>query len=320
VKIIIDAIKSKTIEQTDSDIMFLTVDFERLDQPHIDHLLLTACRDKNNEFIEKFVDQCCTDNKVMGERSVLTLCEYFSTLGDNQSLIKLIELCKLNDRIVYDRNCEFNHFIARNLWERGNSDGALSLLDECYQRATTSVRKSIRLIFRYIIEDTVDKKSEAVLVRLIKSAILFHDSFNEPMPLAYIWKTCFLSAWFSDQLTADQLFCEYSEIRIIVAKRRGLLCYNALCSGQVDVVHRLIEAFLKSNMKEECRLILELLFEYQYACKNLRACSEILKTTLELDIKFSSTYNLKLLNLLMGGKCNVAEPKNTVIPKFDFKF
>lgn len=211
----------RTTEKSDSDIMFLSVDFEKLDQNHIDHLVLTACRDKNNEFIEKFVDQCVAGNKVIGEDAILTLCEYLSAFSDNRTMIKLIELCKSNNRIVYDRNCEFQHFIAKNLWEKGNSDGALNLLDETYQNSNTSisVRKSIRLIFRFIIEDTVEKKSEAVLVRLIRSAILLQDKLDEPMVLGYIWKICFLSSWFSDQVIADQLFNDYSQIRIIAAKR-----------------------------------------------------------------------------------------------------
>lgn len=277
----------RTTETSGSEVMFLSVDFEKLDESHIDHLVLAACRDKNNEFIEKFVDQCVDGNKVIGENSVLTICEHFSTLSDNRTLMKLIDLCKSNNRLVYEQNCKFKHFIARNLWQKGNSDGALTLLHDAFEQANESVRTSIRYIFRFIVDDTVNKKSEAVLVRLIKSAALLQERLDESTILLYIWKTCFLSSWFSDQVIADQLFSEYSEIRSNAAKRlaiqepfiftklkmfclvhrRGILSYNALCTGQVDVVHRLIEAFLKFDMKEECKLILELLFEYQCKCK-----------------------------------------------------
>lgn len=209
----------RTAEKSDSDIMFLTVDFEKLDQNHIDHLVLTACRDKNNDFIEKFIDQCAARSRVISEDSILILCEYLSSFSDNRTMIKMIELCKLNNRTVYDQNCEFKHFIAKSLWEKGNSERALALLDETYQEASTSVRKSIRLIFRFIIEDTVENKSEAVLVRLIQSASILQEQLNEPMVLGYIWKVCFLSSWFSDQVIAGQLFSEHSEIRIIATKR-----------------------------------------------------------------------------------------------------
>lgn len=215
----INAIKRNT-ERSVSEVMFLSVDFEKLDETHIDHLVVTACRDKNNEFIEKFVDQCVDGNKVIGEKSVLTMLEYFSTTSDNKrTLIKLIDLCKLNNQLLYDENCEFKHFIARNLWEKGNSDGALTLLDEAYEKANTTVRTSIRSLFRFIVEDTVEKKSEAVLHRLIKSAVHIQERLNEPAVLLYIWKVCFLSSWFSDQVIADQLFDEYSDVRVNAAKR-----------------------------------------------------------------------------------------------------
>lgn len=219
VRILLDSTKNKTAEKTSAGIGYLSADFETLDQKHIDHLLLTAYHDKNIEFIEKFVDLCIARNKVISENSVLTLCEYFSTIRDNRTLIKLIELCKLNNRTLYDEKCEFNHLIARNLWEKGNSDEALNLLGETYQKASTSLRKSILLLLKFIVDDTVDKKSEAVLVRLIKSAALFQEKFNEPTVLAYVWKVCFLSNWFSDQVVSDQLFSDYSSIRIFAAKR-----------------------------------------------------------------------------------------------------
>lgn len=214
----IESMKRKT-EKTVSEIMFLSVDFEKLDENHIDHLVLTACRDQNNEFIEKFVDQCLDGNKVIGETSVLAMCEYFSTYSDSRTLIKVIELCKFNNQLVYDQNCEFKHFIARNLWETGNSDGALTLLDDAYEQANTTVKTSILSIFRFIVNETVEKKSEAVLVRLIRSAVHLHEHLNEPSILLYIWKICFLSNWYSDQVIADQLFSEYADIRVDATKR-----------------------------------------------------------------------------------------------------
>lgn len=214
----------RTTKKSVSEIMFLSVDFEKLDEDHIDHLVLTACRDENTEFIEKFVDQCVDGNKVISESSVLTMCRYFSTNSDNRTLTKLIELCKVTNKPAYDQHCEFKHFVARNLWEKGNSDGALTLLDEAYEQANATVRSAILVIFKFIVDDTVNKKSEAVLVRLIRSAALLQERLNEPTILLYLWNICFLSSWFSDQVIADELFSEHSAVRINAAKR----CDNSL--------------------------------------------------------------------------------------------
>lgn len=113
----IDSMK-RTTKKSVSEVMFLSVDFEKLDENHIDHLVVTACRDENTQFIEKFIDQCVDGNKIISENAVLTMCEYFSTKSDNRTLIKLIEFCKERNRLAYDQNCEFKHFLARNLWRR----------------------------------------------------------------------------------------------------------------------------------------------------------------------------------------------------------
>ncbi|XP_037034654.1 uncharacterized protein LOC119073357 [Bradysia coprophila] len=314
----------RTTERSLSQVSFVSVDFEKLDEKHIDHLVLSACLDKNTEFVDKFVDQCVDGNKVVGENTMLTVCEYFSTHRNNRnSLIKLIDLCKVNNRLVYDQNCEFKHFKARHFWEKGNSDEALTLLGEALEQVrgfNTPVLTSVLSTYRFIVKDTVDNKSEAILVRLIRAATLLQTRLNESSILIYLWKVCFQSTWFSNQVVADQLFSDHSEIRIDAAQRRGFMTYNALCIGEVDMVHRLIHAFLKFEMRQECKLVLELLFEYQYAHKNLQACSEILKTTLELDIYLDDTYSQKLIHLLTGGKFTNTKPKKDVTPKFTFKF
>ncbi|KAG4075259.1 hypothetical protein HA402_003050 [Bradysia odoriphaga] len=320
----INLIKRTTGRSDSSEVSFVSVDFEKLNEKQIDHLVLSACLDKNTEFVDKFVDQCVDGNKVVGENTMLTVCEYFSThINSRNSLIKLIDLCKVNNRLVYDHYCEFKHFKARHFWEKGNSDEALTLLGEALEQVrgiNTPVLTSVLSTYQFIVKDTVDNKSEAILVRLIRAATLLQTRLNESSILIQIWKVCFMSNWFSNQVIADQLFSEHSEIRLNAAQRRGLMTYNALCTGEVDMVHRLIHAFLKFEMKQECKLILELLFEYQYVHKNLQACSEILKTTLELDIYLDDTYSQKLIHLLTGGKFTNSKTKKHTTPKFTFKF
>lgn len=92
----------------------------------------------------------------------------------------------------------------------------------------------------------------------------------------------------------------------------------------MDTAHRLIELFLKFNMKNDCRTCLSILFDYQCTCscamyfsylrllcyshyplcpdwrRDLRACSEIMRSSLDIDAPLSEAHNQKLLNLLLG--------------------
>lgn len=53
-------------------------------------------------------------------------------------------------------------------------------------------------------------------------------------------------------------------------------------------------------------------------CENLRACTEILRTSLENDINLNDTCRHKVLDLFLGGKCGIVKPERKTIPKFNF--
>lgn len=132
------------------------------------------------------------------------------------------------------------------------------------------------------------------------------------------------------------------EIRI---HRTSLMCYTLLQEHNVDAVHRLIELLLQFDMKNNCRTALGILFDYQrnYSLTScltkidtnnfpsadwrgdLRACSEIMRSSLDIDAPLSEAQNQKLLNLLLGtSSANAAKtaPKSPrkVHTKFELQF
>lgn len=55
--------------------------------------------------------------------------------------------------------------------------------------------------------------------------------------------------------------------------------------------------------------------------RDLRACSEIIRNSLDLDIPLSEPHNQKLLNLLLGGPAMYPNKKAKDVPtKFELKF
>lgn len=122
-----------------------------------------------------------------------------------------------------------------------------------------------------------------------------------------------------------------------------MLTYTLLKAHNLDAVHRFIELLLKYDMKNECKICLSFLFDYQcklfffrklkfkkclYPCsldwrRDLRACSEIIRNSLDLDIPLSEQYNQKLLNLLLGSPTVLPNKKQkdaSVTTKFELKF
>lgn len=245
----------------------LCIEFETLTQYHIDHLLISALFDEKKKNFYAIIDQCIHFKKGPSERVALDVLAYLSDRGDLVYTNFFIELCSHTLPSVYKENVQFDHLRAKCMWKQGNADGGLRLLACVYVKATALKESQtlvlIRKIFQEIVEETVGNKSEAVLVAVTSVATDLSESFNEHQVLAYVWKSCFLSGWFCDQQQAVFLFEEHASIRAIVGDSVSMTAYKLLQNHNTDAVYRLIELLLKFDMKNECKICLGFLFEYQ---------------------------------------------------------
>lgn len=202
----------------------LCIEVEKLNQYQIDHLITSALFDEKKRNFFEIINQCIQFEKMPSDVVVLDVLRYLSERGDLKTITKFIDLCSNENRTMFDENIEFNHFKAKCLWRVGNSDGALSLLKNLYSMWSTvtqnqDVSVSIRGIFREIVQETVQQKSEAVLVAVTKVASHLSKTCAEHQILVYIWQSCFLSTWFSDQQFAISLFHEHLVIREVISNR-----------------------------------------------------------------------------------------------------
>jgi len=139
--------------------------------------------------------------------------------------------------------------------------------------------------------------------------------------LGYIWKLAFTSTWFSDQNLSLSIFHDYKDLREVIAKGSLRFCREFLKNNNTEPVYRLIELFLKYNQKEACENCLNLLFNYHYYHQDIRACREIINFLKTLDIPITTTYNEKLLNLLLGKNIGNDQFSDIISEhKFQFQF
>lgn len=245
----------------------LCIDFETLTQYHIDHLLISALFDEKKKHFYAIIDQCIHFTKGPSERVAFDVLRYLSDRGDLVYTKLFIELCSQTLPSVYEENVQFDHIRAKCMWKQGNADGGLRLLACVYVKATalkdSQTLVLIRQIFQEIVVETVGKKSEAVLVAVTNVATELSESFNEHQVLAFVWKSCFLSVWFCDHQQAVLLFEKHAHIRAIVGDSVSMTSYKLLQNHNTDAVYRLIELLLRFDMKNECKVCLGFLFEYQ---------------------------------------------------------
>lgn len=278
----------------------LVVNIEPLEQTHIDNLVETAIKEGNEKDVHLLFDQMLEYQRVPSQQVLAMLCEYFATETDRKRLEDLIDLCSVVLPEETTKSKDFLHYKALLQWKMGNSLKALENFKEALQDCSEESKQDINRLLQEVVDETIGKKSEAVLLAVIELGEYSMFTLKDEFLLCYIWEGAFRSQWFSDQEAARELFDKHAPLRVAMARRLAKLCFSYMQEFNAEPVYRLMELFLKHKMLPQCQQILVRLFEYQYWRRDLRACSEIIQNSIDLDIPLPDIYNRKLLNLLLG--------------------
>ncbi|XP_075167454.1 uncharacterized protein LOC142239556 [Haematobia irritans] len=278
----------------------LGLDIRSLSQAQLDNLLTSTLEIKNKVDFLYLVRQCIRWQQLPSNEVLIACLKYLSSLSRIQQIESFSEICKKMNHPLSQMYADLAPFKAMAQWRSGGTDLALTTLLQGYEASSSNEgKRMIRAAFRTISEETLAKKSEAVLVCLMEVARTLYDKHKDIFVLACVWKQCFISDWFCDQKSASDLLAHYGDLQQLVAKRSAALCSSFLSRNNVDAVHRLIEVFLQYNEREACSNCLSLLFTYQYNRKDLRACAEIIKSCSELVMPLSETQNEQFLSLFI---------------------
>ncbi|XP_062543624.1 uncharacterized protein LOC134211066 [Armigeres subalbatus] len=293
----------------------LVINIKSLEQSHIDNLLDTAMRENNDKDVHLLFEQMIDYDRLPSKNVLNMLLEYFANAADRKRLDNLIALCNQIEPSFVTDGSGLLHYKAVIAWRGGNTFNSLDLFKKALIGCPTNeTRKVINLLLARIVDETIGKKSEAVLLAVIEMGEFCMAEMKDDFLVGYIWERSFQSQWFSDQEAAKGLFDKHECLRLAVATRVNSLCFKFMHENDTEAVYRLMELLLKYGMSAQCRPILISLFEYQYWRRNLRACSEIMQNSLDLDIPLPESYNQKLLTLLLGrSSSSSAKPTTTVV-------
>ncbi|XP_050090117.1 uncharacterized protein LOC126574142 [Anopheles aquasalis] len=307
----------------------LVVNISSMDVPQVDHLIETALAEQNEGDVKLLLEQIVQYRKIPSMKVVDKVLRHVADLAETDKLADLIELFASRS-IGKDATPvqKFDHYKALCLWKAGNT---LKSLESFREIAKGSPRPEdlflVDQILRELIDETIGKKSEAVLLAVMGLCEYCLTELRHEFPICYVWEKSFHSTWHSDQEAARTLFDRHVALRVAISKRVSNLCYKLLYDNNVEKVYQLMEHFLKHNMKPECTHILIRLFDYQYWRKNLRGCSEIMQNAVDLDISLPELYNRRLLELLLGraslDPSVTGASKKPIVPKtrkYELKF
>lgn len=168
--------------------------------------------------VEQLLKECYNTKKIVTKTLLLKLLQTYSFIGKVNMIILLQNYCVKFYPHLYIRNGEYKHYLARAQCMKGNADQGLTLLKECYND-NVNLRGLYRFIFRELIYDTVQNKSEASLVIFKKHILEFSNRWKDHYPLVCFWHICWTSSWFSDQILAQELVELSEPLRNIIKER-----------------------------------------------------------------------------------------------------
>lgn len=271
---------------------------------------------KNKEKqILQMVQDCLYYRKYIPMQTVKKLCRMYSATGKPEYISILQQYCAKVDPIIYKRNGEFLHYLAKAQCMKGNSDKGLALLKDVYTKYP-SLRSLCRIIFNELIQDSILNRSEASLVIFKKYVLLFSEEFDDYYPLVCFWHLSWSSSWFSDHMLSDELLESSEGLRDIIRDKATAFTICILRDEyNEDAVVRLLQSLLKYSMMVEYARVLQILFNYKLRNRDMRGCAEIMRNCETLGISLPSNHQEKYIKLLIQGK----EPKSEDKPPKDFK-
>lgn len=191
------------------------IDIRKLAPEELCNYLADLQTKNNDKQVKEIILECKEIKRHINEHELKKLLRTYCLVG-KVNMVKLIQsYCETTLPSVYARNGEFMHYLAKAECMKGNSDKGLLILKDCYSRYEP-LRSLYRLIFRELIHDSVQNRSEASMVIFKKNVLEFSDRWGDHYPLVCLWHICWVSTWFSDQILSNELLDASQVLRNIV--------------------------------------------------------------------------------------------------------
>lgn len=193
----------------------LEMNFVNMSKDQIDQLFRSAIYDDSRSYVYELIDECRHHSKFPSEAVIHEICLYLITILDLNALQLFTEFCDTNNC-----SCCVSYYNGLCLWKLGRYQASLELLKCKYCEVSNNKDKAtICAIFNIIVRETVNQKSEAVLVALKNVAVSILKQHNDSIILNYLWQNTFQSNWYSDQQLANQLYEDYEDVRKMVSDK-----------------------------------------------------------------------------------------------------
>ncbi|VVC38583.1 Hypothetical protein CINCED_3A015393 [Cinara cedri] len=255
--------------------------FKYCDDP--DHLIT---------YLKQCLEGCCKVSKSLLTQFMLTMAKHGRVNG-------LILIERLNEKYDYGiKKSELQMSFAEAYWTNGNLIKMFKVFEIIYPVESTKVNFVLEPII-YTIVKSRGCASIVILSNFVNCITIEHRNYY---PMSILWKYLFLSELYNDNLAADQLTQQNSNLIEYIQYLVPAIMDSILKQHNIDCAHRLMVMLLKHDRMEFYQLVLKSLFEYYYMLGNVRQCKEIMKNSFELNVPLTQVQQLQLINMVFKNK------------------
>lgn len=230
----------------------------------IDNLITKLKHERNFKELSTILNQCAASKKLIGSYSIALITDDITSEHDEPHLNALLKYFTiLEKQLVLEP--EYYYIIIEFYWQQGYFRKCLDLMTEFYHKNNGFCRVCFNFMRETIIE-SIDDKSEAILINVIQFCETIAVNYNDNSLLALIWLKCLRSHQCIDHNFALKLFESHSKLQSTVLTNIQTVCSSLLYDHNIEAIYRLIEILLKHDLKSKCDLVLISLFEYH--CKD----------------------------------------------------
>lgn len=243
---------------------FLPNQFERISIIELNTIFESHLDENDQLQLLELIKECITYKKSPSNLIITNTLTSLAQAGNIDGISKIEELCSLTNQEYLKEKSNLKHYLAEATWLKGNVIKAIDIFEDVYDE-NPFLRRTIRLILRYLISVTISNHSEAVLVNLVSFTERLVVKYKDYSIMSALWQICFLSEWFSDQQVAFDLIQRNSNLSKRIINQIPYVVSISLKNHRMDPVYRLLEILLQNQMKMQSSIVLVALFDYR--CK-----------------------------------------------------
>lgn len=199
----------------------------------------------------------CLDGYCKVSKSYLT--QFMFTMAKHGQINGLVLIDRLNQKYNYGiKKSELQMSFAEAYWTNGNLHDMFKVFETVYPVESTKMN----FVLEPIIYTIVKSRGGASVIMVSNFVNCIVVKYGDYSPMCILWKYLFLSELYNDNIAADQLTRQNSNLIEHIQYLVPAIMDNILKLHKIDCAHRLMVMLLKHNRMEFYQLVLKSLFEY----------------------------------------------------------